>query len=213
MPSALPQCFGSQHCSRGWPLPWCSPSSRPCSCHPEQRVLPPEHHWVGEGLVCLCLQRFPNRKLPGQTRRKQPAVVISHLKNVEHLPCGGVVLGSCPRSQRRSWTCLGCHPACIQSDHWHMLCTRLSWSRHWLPVAKKTRVGLHGARLTPRQMKAKLDAYLLEPHWALNVCPPGDRWTARAASQNCSTSVLYLKENIVKNSYPWSTNFDFPVSS
>ena len=55
---------------------------------------------------------------------------------------------------------------------------------------------INGAELTPRQMKAKLDAYLLDPHWALKVCPPGDFWTARAASQNCSMSSLYLKENI-----------------
>ena len=39
--------------------------------------------------------------------------------------------------------------------------------------------------LTPRQMKAKLAAYLFDPHWALKVCPPGERWMARAASQNC----------------------------
>jgi hypothetical protein len=46
---------------------------------------------------------------------------------------------------------------------------------------------------TPRQMKAKLAACLLEPHWARKVCPPGDRGTARAASQNCSKSFLYLQ--------------------
>ena len=136
MPSGPPQCFGSQRCSRGWPLPWCSPSFCPCSCRPERWVLPPEHRWVGAGSVCWCLQRFPNRRLLGRTRRQQPAS-ISHLKLVEDLPCGGVALGSCPRSQRRSWTALGCHPACIQSDHWHMLCTRLSWSQHWLPVERE----------------------------------------------------------------------------
>ena len=53
-------------------------------------------------------------------------------------------------------------------------------------------------KLTPRQIKAKFEAYLLDPHWALKVCPPGDRWTASAASQNASTSVLYLEAKIAK---------------
>ena len=83
MPSGPLQCFGSQHCSRGWPPPWCSRSSHPCSCRPGHLVLRPEHRSVDVGLVCLCLQMFPSRRLQGQTHRMRPAV-ISYLNLFEH---------------------------------------------------------------------------------------------------------------------------------
>ena len=73
-------------------------------------------------------------------------------------------------------------------------------------LLKEKKVDLNEAELTPRQMKAKLEAYLLEPHWALKVCPPGDLWTARAASQNCSTSFLYLNKKYCKQAHGISWN-------
>ena len=83
MPSGPLQCFGSQHCSRGWPPPWCSRSSHPCSCRQGHLVLRPEHRSVDVGSVCLCLQMFPSRRLQGQTHRMRPAV-ISYLNLFEH---------------------------------------------------------------------------------------------------------------------------------